>query len=45
MAFREPLTVRRILGVILGIAALVVLSTEPSPKPDEAPSTRKTNTP
>lgn len=29
--FREPLTVRRIVGVALGIAALIVLSTEPQP--------------
>ncbi len=37
IVFREPLTVRRVVGVLLGIAALVVLSTErssPSIPPD-----------
>lgn len=28
--FREPLTVRRIVGVVLGVAAMVILSTERS---------------
>jgi drug/metabolite transporter (DMT)-like permease len=28
--FREPLTPRRIAGVVLGIAAMIILSTEPS---------------
>jgi uncharacterized membrane protein len=38
LLFREPLTVRRIVGVALGIAALVILSTErpPSTPPDES---------
>jgi len=35
--FSEPMTVRRAVGVALGIAALVVLSTERSPSPVEAP--------
>lgn len=35
--FREPMTPRRIVGVLLGVAALVVLSTEPSPATETAP--------
>ncbi|HVJ93595.1 MAG TPA: hypothetical protein VM580_27525 [Labilithrix sp.] len=40
--FREPLTVRRLVGIALGIAALVVLSTEPQP-PEGDPSSRLGN--
>lgn len=35
--FREPMTPRRLLGVALGIAALVVLSTERASSPSEVP--------
>ena len=37
--FREPLTLRRIVGVGLGIAALAILSTERAPAPPDQPQT------
>jgi uncharacterized membrane protein len=30
--FREAITTRRVIGVLLGLAATVLLSTEPAPK-------------
>jgi bacterial/archaeal transporter family protein len=38
MLFREPFTVRRAVGVALGIAAMVVLSTERAAPPDVSTS-------
>lgn len=44
--FREPLTPRRLVGVALGVAALVVLSTERTPStPPEEPGEQKTEVP
>lgn len=47
VVFREPLTVRRLIGVALGIAALVVLSTERplSTPPAQPPGDEKRESP
>lgn len=44
MLFREPLTLRRVVGVSLGVVALIVLSTEPrQPSQSESSTTERTN--
>jgi uncharacterized membrane protein len=43
--FREPLTLRRVIGVALGVVALFVLSTEPAEAAPPAPEARSTETP